>query len=68
MKTTKKYYRLFALGLLILNFDFIIKHFATISDGWIGTIKGFGLGIMIGSMILISKYKKNQDYKPNCGN
>jgi len=66
MKIAKKYYRLFALGLLIINFDFIIKHFVTISDDWVGTIKGFGLGIMIGSMFLISKYRKKHNIKSRC--
>lgn len=66
MKTAKKYYRLFAIGLLVLNFDFILNHFVTMSDDWIGTIKGFGLGIMIGSMLLISKYKKKHSID-SCG-
>lgn len=66
MKIAKNYYRLLAIGLLILNFDFIINHFVTISDVWIGTTKGLGLGIMIGSLFLISNHKRKHNIK-SCG-
>jgi len=65
MKTNKKYYRLFAIGLLVLNHDFILfKRFFIVTDFWSDLLKGIGIGIILSSAFLILKH--NRKHKLNC--
>ena len=58
MITTKKHWRLLAIGLLIVNFDFFLSSFITIPDFWIGVMKGVGIGLMLMSVYCIARLKK----------
>ncbi len=56
--TTRKFYILISIGLLVTNSDFILQHFITMTDLWIGVLKGIGIGVMILGLILMSRHKR----------
>lgn len=51
---------LLILGTLLMSLSFIIKRYASLSDGAIGFIKGISIGLLIVSLIISSKQKKQQ--------
>jgi uncharacterized membrane protein len=59
MKKNKKYFKIMFIGLLISNFDFILKHYMVLTDTWIYIIKGVGLGLMLLSLYLMKRHKGN---------
>jgi len=61
-KATRKYYLLFALGLLIVNGDFVLKRTTPITESWIVLLKLIGLIVLIISLLLIVNNKKKSTH------
>ena len=60
MTDNKRYYFLLMIGLIVLNADFILKRFIEIPDVYLGGLKGFGIGLLILSLILKSKNRSKK--------
>lgn len=56
----RKYFSVLAIGLLITNMDFILQRYISMNDLAIGAIKGFGIGLVLVSLILFRKANKEQ--------
>jgi hypothetical protein len=54
----RKYLVLLAIGTLLMSSTLILKHYITVTDAVDGFLKGMGLGLMIMSVILAAKKKK----------
>lgn len=56
MKTNKKAFRIIAIGILIMNINYLLLHyFINLSDVWQGLLQGTGIGVMIGGLIKMRK-------------
>lgn len=58
MMTTRRFYILLSIGLLITSSDFILKRYITMTDFGVGVLKGTGVGLMIVCLFLMSKAQK----------
>ena len=65
MKTSKFYYRLMGIGLLLAVSDGILKYYIDLSGiWWLDLIKGFGVGIVFASFYKMLRLRKEQNI--NC--
>jgi hypothetical protein len=60
IQMSKTYLILLAIGALTLSSSFIFKQYLTLSDATDGFLKGLAIGLMILSLILLSKQAKNK--------
>ncbi|WP_423148364.1 hypothetical protein [Rubrolithibacter danxiaensis] len=51
---------LLILGTSVLASSFVIKHYLVLSDGTDGFIKGISIGLLIVSLIRLSKQRRQQ--------
>lgn len=58
-RTDKRYLVLVALGALVMSLSFILKHYLVVGDAADGFLKGFSIGLMILSLILMAA-KRNK--------
>ncbi|NCD69378.1 hypothetical protein [Mucilaginibacter agri] len=49
---------LIPIGLLIISASFVVKHFAAVPDFADGFLKGIGIGILVLSLIFLSRSKQ----------
>jgi hypothetical protein len=55
---SKKSLLLLILGTLIMSLSFILKHYMMLTDLTDGLLKGFAIGLLIVSLLLIPKQVK----------
>lgn len=59
-KISRKNLVLLAAGALLMSMTLILKHYFTINDFLDGLLKGVGIGLMIYSLILVSREQRNR--------
>lgn len=59
-RSNKTNVTLLLLGTILLSTGFISKRYATLSDGMDGFIKGISIGLLLLSLIIFFKQRKQQ--------
>ncbi len=58
MKMNRKDSIKLAIGLLVLNSDFVLNHFFMLNDFYTGLLKGIGITIIFTVLIVYGKHKR----------
>lgn len=59
-KIKRKNLLLLTIGALLMSMTLILKQYFAINDFWDGILKGVGIGLMLYSIILVSREQRNK--------
>ena len=59
-KISRKNLSLLTIGALLISLTLILKHYFAVNDFLDGLLKGGGIGLMIYSLILVSREQRNR--------
>ncbi len=61
MTSARSYWGMLAIGLLVLNHDFILfRHLFVLTDFWSSILKVVGLCAMVVSVVALTKYERGK--------